>query len=181
MEVTRWISYPDDELNVPGLTNPDDERLSLWNNKKQWIISKADIEKYASDNNVSLEEAEEKLYKLNDSLPDWTDEKRAKELEKTIQECDQAVRKHCIENKIFFTDEEHQSSIYTCVPVVDDKYYLTYSLRSWAGLMADVWNEILGDSSLSYIDIYCGAVPDSVEKYLKENDLWGEEPPRADE
>lgn len=181
MEVTKWIPYPKDDQKLEGLIDPADERLSLWNKNKHWIIPKSDIEKYASDNNVSFEEAKKELNDYNDSLPSWTDEEKAEELAEISQRCDQAIRRHCVENKIFFTDEEHQSDKYRCVPVVDDKYYLTYSLRAWSGLMADVWNEILGKTCLDYIDIYCGNVPAEVEKYLKENNLWGEEPPLADE
>lgn len=107
-------------------------------------------------------------------------EEEAEELKKLLDECNYAVKKYCIDNKIFFTDSEHQQARFATVPIVNDKYVITYSLRSWSGLMADVWNEIL-HKGYSYLDFYCDSIPDEIVKYLKENDLWATQPPRNED
>lgn len=186
MKVTKWIAFPyNNELNssvLPdGLIDPDDERMKLVNKNKHLFIRDDEAQKYASENSCTFEEAKKKLEEMYDTIPTFTDEKKADELLKISEKCDKAVHKFCVENKIFYTDEEHQSSGFACCPVIDDKYVVTYSLRAWSDLMAGVWNEILDRDDLMYLDIYCNSVPASVEKYLKDNNIWGEEPPLADD
>lgn len=178
MEVTKWIAFPygselDSSVLSDGLIDPNEERIKLINKNKHLFVSDEEAKKYASENSYTFEEAKKKLEKMYDAMPAFTDEKKADELLKISEKCDKAVHKFCVENKIFYTDEEHQSDRYACCPVIDNKYVVTYSLRTWSGLMADVWNEILDRDDLTYLDIYCNSVPASVEKYLKDNDIWG--------
>lgn len=61
---------------------------------------------------------------------------------------------YCVENRIYVTDEEHQGADFG-VPIIDDKYLLQLTLRTWADLMSEVWNRILRTKKYSYLDFYC--------------------------
>lgn len=75
---------------------------------------------------------------------------------------------YCVENKVFFTDNQHQSSIFKAVPLFDDKLPMSFSLRSWSGLMSEVWNKILG-TDYNYLSFYCGNTPIEVSTFLSKN------------
>lgn len=61
---------------------------------------------------------------------------------------------YCIDNKIYISDYEHQSTEFHGVPVVDG-YSCTFTLRAWSRIMADVWSKITGNN-YDYLDFYCG-------------------------
>lgn len=168
--------YISDNGNWPnGIIEPSEKKEELLNKNHKFIIPIDDIEKYANTHSISKEEAKDILQKQNNKEPIWTNQKMADYWDSIIEECDNEVKRYIIENKIFFTDNEHQSETFEGVPVCEDtdgnKYASTWSLRSWSNLMAECWNKILGIDSLDYIDIYCGNQPTEIVTYLKENNL----------
>lgn len=180
MEVTEWISWHNEWPE--GYKDPVEVLWKIRNPEKKLYIEKKDIQEYADANNVSWEDAKATLEEINDAKPAFLDEEKAEQLRAIDEKCDEAVRRCCIENKIFYTDYEHQSSQYKCVPVCEEdgiKWVMTYSFRAWSGLMADVWNEIL-NKRFDYLDFYCGSHDDAVDRYLKANGLWAKKPPEAD-
>lgn len=64
-----------------------------------------------------------------------------------------AVIDFCVENKVYVSDNEHQGGDYG-VPIVNNLYKLEFSLRTWAGLMAEVWSKI-NNKDYDYLDFYC--------------------------
>jgi hypothetical protein len=60
---------------------------------------------------------------------------------------------YCIEHKIYVSDYKHQSLDFHGVPVVDG-HAITFSLRMWSSVMADVWSKITGNN-YNYLDFYC--------------------------
>ena len=74
--------------------------------------------------------------------------------EKTWEKVDEAVKESLRENKIRFSPDYHQHGIYG-VPVIDDKYRVTYSLRSFARILSEVYGG-------TYLDYYCQEIDDPV-------------------
>lgn len=171
MKVTGWIQWDtsDDSNKWQGkYLEPFDERRKLWNpEKKLFYPTKEDINQYAANFYVTKEEAQKRLRAKQDAKPDFIDEKKADEWLEIGKQCEEAVIKYCVENHVFLTDYDHQGNK-KGVPVIDNKYILTYTLRAWGGLMADVWNEILGEKNkYNYLDFYCSGCPKEVEDFLK--------------
>lgn len=172
MTFVKWIRWHDDDKWPDDIKDPFSEKLKYWNKKHKLIIPDKDIEAYAIANNASKEEAKSILYSKNDKEPAWTDKKMADYWGRISDEIDTALQDYVVKNKIFLTDYDHQNQNEDGhgVPVFQDSdgnlYVGTYTLRSWSGLMAECWNKILGISSLSYIDIYCGSTPAEISKYL---------------
>lgn len=65
----------------------------------------------------------------------------------------ESVIDFCVKNKIYVSDSEHQAGDYG-VPIVNNLYKFEFSLRTWAGLMAEVWTKI-NNKDYSYLDFYC--------------------------
>lgn len=107
------------------------------------------------------------------------DPKKKEEMIDILDKSHQAVLDYCVRNHIFYTDSEHQSSQYKCVPIVNNKWVMTYTLRAWSGLMADVWSRIL-HKSYDYLDFYCQSIPEEIKKFLQENNEWSDEPQKAE-
>lgn len=170
MKVIDFIKWTEDNEWPNGLKDPWAERIKLLNPKHKIIIPKDDIKEFANKNNISKEDAKKQLEEENNKEPVWLDEKKADEWVKIGDECDKALREYIIEHKIFYTDYDHQSLDFNGVPILEndngDKFVATYTLRSWGGLMADCWNEILNIDTLCYLDIYCGGTPDEIKDYL---------------
>lgn len=171
MEVTGWTTWntEDDKwIDNCGYIDPDNERMKLWNPEKKLFSPTLDeISQYATNFCVSREDAQKKLRAEHDAKSDYIDEKKAKELIDITKECEKALIKYCVDNHVFKTDYEHQGGE-NGVPVFNNKYILTYTLRSWGALMADIWNEILGENDkYNYLDFYCGGCPKEVENFLK--------------
>lgn len=170
MKVTGWTTWniEDDKWTENcGYVDPDNERLKLWNpEKKLFSPTKDEVSQYAANFYVTKEEAQKRLKAEWDAKPNYIDEKKAEEYSNITKECEEVLIKYCIDNHVFKTDYEHQGGK-NGVPVFDDKYILTYTLRAWGGLMADVWNEILKTDKFGYLDFYCGGCPKEVEDFLK--------------
>lgn len=176
MKVTKWIRWnTEDDSNEwkKPYIDPYDERRKLWNpDKKIFSPTKEEVNQYAANFYVTKEEALEKLLERYEALPDYVDEKKANEWLEIGHECEKALIDYCVKNHVFLSDYDHQGNS-KGVPVFDDKYILTYTLRSWAALMADVWNEILGLSfkdKYNYLNFYCNGCPKEVEEYIVKND-----------
>lgn len=77
-----------------------------------------------------------------------------------------AVIKELRENCYHFTGNAHQNEDYG-TPIIDDKYILCLSQRSWGALMADAFpNEIDNSEGLGYIK-WAWTVPEGEEDKIK--------------
>lgn len=99
--------------------------------------------------------------KLEDN---WNDVPK-NEAHKLRQDYYKELVDYCVESKVFFTDEQHQSSSFKAVPVFDGELPMTFTLRAWSDLMSEVWNKILG-TDYNYLTFYCGNIPIEVSAYL---------------
>lgn len=109
---------------------------------------------------TSWDEAE----KLEDNWKDVPE----REVHELHEKCYKELVDYCVDNKIFFTDDQHQSNSFKAVPLFDGKLPMTFSLRAWSGLIADVWNKILG-TNYNYLTFYCGSIPIEVSTFLSKN------------
>ena len=120
---------------------------------------------------------EEEIKKLFDkSHKEWEEynkhpflkgkEKEGKALIAYREKCYEDLLNFCVENRIYISPEEHQSARWG-VPIFDDKYIDQFSLRSWASLMAEVWNKIMDRADLGYLDFYCNDADKVIKDYKK--------------
>ena len=63
-----------------------------------------------------------------------------------------AVRKEIMDNKYYFSGEDHQNSL-TGVPVFEDGTCFRSSMRCWAQIMASIYTDSEGNQR-SYMDFY---------------------------
>lgn len=181
MEVL-WTNYCEDGNYPHNGKDLDLERLKLLNPKHKTFISNASAKKYANKHKVSVDKALKVLEEENNKQPIYLDDKRIEYLDDLNKKCHESVKDYCVKNYIFYTDFEHQSSYYDCVPLVIDNngnaWAMTYSLRAWSGLMADVWNKILNTDKYDYLSFYCSNEPSSeIISFLKDRNLWAKTPP----
>lgn len=168
MKLIKWIPYETSEYK--SYLDPSDELLKLRNpNKKLWIREDDDtVKEYAEKNRIGIDKAFKIIKEKNEKLPDWIDEDKADFYKDINEVCRYKLKKYCIDNKIFITDGQHQTSM---IPVFQDddnqRYTLLYSLRAWSGLMAEVWNEILKTDKYYYLDFYCDSRNTEIDEYLK--------------
>ena len=87
-----------------------------------------------------------------------------KALLKYREKCTEDLINYCIKHRIYISPDEHQSAEWG-VPVFDNKYVDQFSLRSWAGLMAEVWNKIMDRTDLTYLDFYCNDADKVIKDY----------------
>ena len=135
------------------------------------LITKADSEGKTEEELKKFFEQREKEWDEYHKNP-WLDGKKAEgeALSKYRDECTKELVDFCVQNRIFISDSEHQNKDWGC-PVFDNKYKLTFTLRSWAGIMAEVWSKITG-KELDYLDFYCsGDVAISNYNYRKPIDI----------
>ena len=161
MQLTGWTHY--ENKNFVG---PLEERWNKYRNKNKIFPKQIDVQKYAEDNNISLEESSKILLDKYNKIPDWIDEEKVKEYEKINEECTNVLVDYCVKNHIFISDDEHQNEDWGC-PVFDNKWKLTFTLRAWSGIMAEVWNRILGIDTLNYLDFYCMGNSNTIIKDYK--------------
>lgn len=94
-------------------------------------------------------------------------EKEGKALIAYREKCYEDLFNFCVENRIYISPDEHQNTIDWGVPIFDDKYIDHFSLRSWADLMAEVWNKIMDRTDLTYLDFYCNDADKVIKDYKK--------------
>lgn len=173
MKLIKWIPYNLTEYKSKDYIDPSEKILELVNPNKKLFIRKDDdfVKDYAEKNSICVDEAFEYLKKENEKLSYYTDENKANFYKDINEMCYIQLKKYCIKNNIFITDIDHQSSSCEGIPVFKDddgqKYMVTYSLRAWSGLMAEVWNAILKTDKYYYLDFYCGMRKKEIDEYTK--------------
>ena len=125
--------------------------------------------------------SEEEIKKLSDRLlKEWEEynkhpfiegkEEEGKALMAYREKCYEDLFDYCVKNRIYVSPEEHQNGEWA-VPVFDDKYVDQFTLRSWASLMAEVWNEIMDRADLTYLDFYCNDADKVIKDYKKPSEV----------
>lgn len=70
------------------------------------------------------------------------------------------IIKNLIDNDYVIYGDTHQSNEHNCVPVFNDGY-ITVSMRTWGGIMADAMNIKNHTREYDYMDFYmCGGIPE---------------------
>lgn len=132
------------------------------------IITLAEMETLSKEEDAKkLREAKQKEWDEYDKNP-WLDGKK-EEGENLIalrQKCYQDLVDYCVKNRIYISPNQHQNEDWG-VPVFDNKYVDQFSLRSWGGIMAEVWNKIMGREDLNYLDFYCNDADKIIKDYKK--------------
>ena len=185
--LTGWTSWKFDEdfirnqaaecgatLDLP-LRKPEYLQFSevIGNMKKDWpkILTRKDAEGKSEKEVKKLLKAMRKEWEAFEKDP-WVEGKRkeGEALQKYREQCTEDLVNYCIEHRIYISPEEHQNADWG-VPVFDNKYVDQFSLRSWADLMSEVWNEIMDRADLTYLDFYCNDADKVIKDYKKPSEV----------
>lgn len=160
--LTGWTKYQDEEEG--SLYLDLSEAISELKRPHPKIYTKQDLEGKSGGelkeilNKVHKEWAE---YNKNPFIEGKEEEGEA--LRAYHKKCTEDLIHYCIEHRIYVSPDEHQTASWG-VPIFDDKYIDQFSLSSWADLMAEVWNKIMGRTDLTHRDFYYN----DAEKVIKD-------------
>lgn len=167
--VTGWTIWQYEEEGSPYLDFS--ESISKLKRPHPKIYTKQDLEG----------KSEKEIKKLSNKLhKEWDEynknpfiegkEEEGKALMAYREKCTEDLINYCIEHRIYVSPDEHQN-VGWGVPIFDDKYVDQFSLRSWADLMAEVWNEIMDRADLTYLDFYCNDADKVIKDYKKPREV----------
>lgn len=167
--LTGWTSWQYEEEGSPYLDFS--ESLSKLKRPHPKIYTKQELE---GKSEKDIEKLSKKLHK------EWDEynknpfiegkEEEGKALMSYREKCTEDLINYCIEHRIYVSPDEHQNGEWA-VPVFDNKYVDQFSLRSWADLMAEVWNEIMDRADLTYLDFYCNDADKVIKDYKKPSEV----------
>lgn len=158
MKVTGWTYWED-----PNYIDVNDEhtRIAIELTKDvPKIPNREEFDKLSEEEKVKI--FEKRRIEFDAAL----DNQELREIDRIIEECYDAVINDVRENNYHFTGNEHQNEDYG-VPIIDNKYKLCTSQRSWGGIIADAFPEEIDDSEgYGYIK-WAWTVPEGEESKFK--------------
>ena len=163
--ITGWTSWRYEDEESPYLDFSD----SLCKLKKPCpkIYTKKELEGKPEEEIKKLFDKTHKEWEKYNKQPFLKGkEKEGETLIAYRKKCYEDLYNFCVENRIYVSPEEHQNADWG-VPIFDDKYVDQFSLRSWADLMAEVWNKIMDRTDLTYLDFYCNDADKVIKDYKK--------------
>jgi hypothetical protein len=144
MKVTAWTN---EEYARKHYIDPFDERLNLMNPNKK-MITPNELVEMAKSKGISNEEMYQIWSDVNDKIPTWIDEDKAKEYDSILIEMQECVINHCKEKGIRFSSDYHQ---YGCgIPLIDNKYMFFCTLREWGRIMSECDDDYSDKGYLKY-------------------------------
>lgn len=160
MDKISWKSWGDSRFE-----DFSDILSSCRNPERRIIPKREELEELAKRLDSSLDYALKVWQEEQWKIPEFLDKEK---YDKILEIRDKAMVElfnHCVKNRVFVSDTYHQNGEYG-MPVYDNKYAITFTLRAWAGFMAEVWNTIEGIvNKYDYLDFYCSrSVPDSYKE-----------------
>ena len=131
MKVTAWTN---EEYAREHYRDLFDERLALLNPNKKMITPKELLE-MAKSKGISNEEMYQIWSDVNDKIPTFVDEDRAKSYADTLNVIEKCIIEHCKEKGIRFSADYHQYGDYG-IPIIDNRFMYMGFARTWGWIMA---------------------------------------------
>lgn len=164
--ITGWTSWHFDSCSEGGYTEFSNAIQSL-KKRAPGILTKDVFDNKTDEEIEKLCKEQSALWEEYDKNP-WLDGKKeeGEALQRYREKCCNDLIEYCILHRIYISPEEHQNSDWG-VPIFDNKYVDQFSLRSWAGIMSEVWNKILETDELDYLSFYCSDADNVIKDYKK--------------